>query len=69
MVREAITDEQFLCQNKAEKYGIRTARLPIGKYLADLPTRKVLTVNQVSQPIHLPRTKLIPRYSLSWQSM
>lgn len=41
-------DSQFLCQNKAEKYGIRTARLPIGTYLANLPTRKVLTVNQVS---------------------
>lgn len=29
------------------KSGIRTARLPIGRYLASLPTRKVLTVNQV----------------------
>lgn len=27
--------------------GVRHARLPIGTYLADLPTRKVLTVNQV----------------------
>lgn len=27
--------------------GIRHARLPIGTYLAELPTRKVLTVNQV----------------------
>ncbi|WWD18116.1 hypothetical protein CI109_102565 [Kwoniella shandongensis] len=36
-----------LCQDKAEKLGIRTARLPIGTYLANLPTRKVLTVNQV----------------------
>ncbi len=27
--------------------GIRTARLPIGTYLSALPTRKVLTVNQV----------------------
>jgi len=27
--------------------GIRTARLPIGTYLAQLPSRKVLTVNQV----------------------
>lgn len=27
--------------------GIRTARLPIGRYVASLPTRKVLTVNQV----------------------
>lgn len=38
---------KMLCQNKAEGLGIRTARLPIGTYLADLPTRKVLTVNQV----------------------
>ncbi|KAK8865705.1 hypothetical protein IAR55_000850 [Kwoniella newhampshirensis] len=36
-----------LCQDKAEKLAIRTARLPIGTYLANLPTRKVLTVNQV----------------------
>ncbi|KAG6850926.1 hypothetical protein H0H93_006752 [Arthromyces matolae] len=36
-----------LCQNKANKSGIRTARLPIGRYLASLQTRKVLTVNQV----------------------
>lgn len=39
---------KMLCQNKAEKLGIRTARLPIGKYIENLPTRKVLTVNQVS---------------------
>jgi len=38
----------MLCQEKAEKLGIRTARLPIGTYLEKLPTRKVLTVNQVS---------------------
>jgi len=36
-----------LCLNKAKESGIRTARLPIGRYLASLPTRKVLTVNQV----------------------
>ncbi|TRM67876.1 guanine-1-methyltransferase-domain-containing protein [Schizophyllum amplum] len=36
-----------LCLNKAKESGIRTARLPIGRYLADMPTRKVLTVNQV----------------------
>ncbi|RSH92661.1 tRNA (guanine(9)-N(1))-methyltransferase [Saitozyma podzolica] len=36
-----------LCQNKAERLRIRTAKLPIGKYIAHLPTRKVLTVNQV----------------------
>jgi hypothetical protein len=38
---------QNLCLNKAVKSGIRSARLPIGRYLASLPTRKVLTVNQV----------------------
>ncbi|KAI5119595.1 hypothetical protein M0805_005765 [Coniferiporia weirii] len=36
-----------LCQNKAVGSGLRTARLPIGKYLAEMTTRKVLTVNQV----------------------
>ncbi|KAJ7246576.1 guanine-1-methyltransferase-domain-containing protein [Mycena haematopus] len=34
------------CLNKAQASGIRTARLPIGTYLSDLRTRKVLTVNQ-----------------------
>lgn len=38
---------QNLCQEKAEKYGIKTARLPIGKYIENMSTRKVLTVNQV----------------------
>lgn len=33
--------------NKAIESKIRTARLPIGRYLASLTTRKVLTVNQV----------------------
>lgn len=33
--------------NKATESNIRTARLPIGRYLASLTTRKVLTVNQV----------------------
>jgi tRNA (guanine9-N1)-methyltransferase len=37
---------QYECLNKAEGSGVRTARLPIGTYLADLRTRKVLTVNQ-----------------------
>ncbi|KAF5363931.1 hypothetical protein D9756_000279 [Leucocoprinus leucothites] len=36
-----------LCENKAKESNIRTARLPIGKYLANFTTRKVLTVNQV----------------------
>lgn len=36
-----------LCENKAKEQGVRTARLPIGIYLKELPTRKVLTVNQV----------------------
>jgi hypothetical protein len=38
---------QNLCLDKANRLGIKTARLPIGTYLASLPTRKVLTVNQV----------------------
>jgi tRNA (guanine9-N1)-methyltransferase len=38
---------QALCENKARSQTIRTARLPIGIYLKELPTRKVLTVNQV----------------------
>ncbi|QRV87570.1 tRNA (guanine-N(1))-methyltransferase [Ceratobasidium sp. AG-Ba] len=33
-----------LCANKARDLNVRTARLPIGRYLADMPTRKVLTV-------------------------
>jgi tRNA (guanine9-N1)-methyltransferase len=41
------TYEQALCKNKAQSQSIRTARLPIGIYLKELPTRKVLTVNQV----------------------
>ncbi|KAF8897906.1 guanine-1-methyltransferase-domain-containing protein, partial [Infundibulicybe gibba] len=36
-----------LCLNKARDGPIRAARLPIGRYLAALSTRKVLTVNQV----------------------
>jgi len=36
-----------LCQDKAKRQGIRSARLPIGKYLAEMTSRKVLTVNQV----------------------
>ena len=39
---------QNLCLNKAKDQSIRAARLPIGKYIAELATRKVLTVNQVS---------------------
>ncbi|WOO80969.1 tRNA (guanine(9)-N1)-methyltransferase [Vanrija pseudolonga] len=38
---------KMLCQNKADKLNIRTARLPIGTFIENLPTRKVLTVNQV----------------------
>jgi len=36
-----------LCLDKAKESGIRAAQLPIGRYLSHLPTRKVLTVNQV----------------------
>ncbi|GAA5860311.1 hypothetical protein JCM8547_003459 [Rhodosporidiobolus lusitaniae] len=36
-----------LCLHKAEKLGIRHAQLPIGEFLPEMGTRKVLTVNQV----------------------
>lgn len=36
-----------LCLDKANESGVRVMRLPIGRYLASLQTRKVLTVNQV----------------------
>ncbi|KDE04970.1 hypothetical protein MVLG_04618 [Microbotryum lychnidis-dioicae p1A1 Lamole] len=36
-----------LCLDKALQHGIGHAQLPIGEYLAEMPTRKVLTVNQV----------------------
>ncbi|KIK44933.1 hypothetical protein CY34DRAFT_802158 [Suillus luteus UH-Slu-Lm8-n1] len=36
-----------LCLDKAQTSSIRHARLPIGRYIASLTTRKVLTVNQV----------------------
>ncbi|KAI0355403.1 hypothetical protein OH77DRAFT_1589872 [Trametes cingulata] len=35
-----------LCLNKSKEHQIRSARLPIGTYLSELRTRKVLTVNQ-----------------------
>ncbi|PIL37540.1 hypothetical protein GSI_01234 [Ganoderma sinense ZZ0214-1] len=35
-----------LCLNKSKEHGIRSARLPIGTYLTEMRTRKVLTVNQ-----------------------
>jgi len=38
---------QDLCLDKAKESGVRAAQLPIGRYLSHLPTRKVLTVNQV----------------------
>ncbi|KAG2349215.1 hypothetical protein BDR05DRAFT_956601 [Suillus weaverae] len=37
-----------LCLDKAQTSCIRHARLPIGRYVASLTTRKVLTVNQVT---------------------
>ncbi|BGP21187.1 tRNA (guanine-N1-)-methyltransferase [Rhodotorula toruloides] len=36
-----------LCLNKANSLGISHAQLPIGEYLPEMQTRKVLTVNQV----------------------
>ncbi|THH16621.1 hypothetical protein EW146_g4047 [Bondarzewia mesenterica] len=36
-----------LCLNQAKASGIRAVQLPVGRYLSNLPTRKVLTVNQV----------------------
>jgi len=38
---------QNLCLDKARESGVRAAQLPIGRFLSHLPTRKVLTVNQV----------------------
>ena len=38
---------QNLCENKAKADGIRSAKLPIGTFIAQMPSRKVLTVNQV----------------------
>ncbi|KAI8982771.1 guanine-1-methyltransferase-domain-containing protein [Trametes punicea] len=35
-----------LCLNKSREHEIRSARLPIGTYLSEMRTRKVLTVNQ-----------------------
>lgn len=37
---------QNLCFEKSQKTNVRSARLPIGTYLSELKTRKVLTVNQ-----------------------
>jgi len=36
-----------LCLDKARESGVHAAQLPIGRFLSHLPTRKVLTVNQV----------------------
>ncbi|GJN91985.1 hypothetical protein Rhopal_005013-T1 [Rhodotorula paludigena] len=36
-----------LCLDKANKLGIQHAQLPIGEFLPEMQTRKVLTVNQV----------------------
>ncbi|GAA6011730.1 hypothetical protein JCM11491_000732 [Sporobolomyces phaffii] len=38
---------KLLCLNKANELGIQHAQLPIGQYLPEMSTRKVLTVNQV----------------------
>lgn len=36
-----------LCLEKAEQAGVRHAQLPIGEFMGEMKTRKVLTVNQV----------------------
>ncbi len=38
---------QNLCLDKARESGVHAVQLPIGRFLSHLPTRKVLTVNQV----------------------
>jgi len=40
-----------LCLDKARETGVRAVQLPIGRFLSHLPTRKVLTVNQVFEII------------------
>lgn len=40
--------EKGLCHRRATERGVRTARLPIGKYL-DMSSRKVLTTNHVNE--------------------
>lgn len=42
-----------LCFDKAEQHGIQHAQLPIAEFMPDMPTRKVLTVNQVSLSLSL----------------
>lgn len=44
--------EKNLCLDKANQTGVRHARLPIGKYLTGMQSRKVLTVNQVISAFH-----------------
>jgi len=45
-ISHPIQPAQNLCLNKSQESHIRSARLPIGTYLSELRTRKVLTVNQ-----------------------
>ena len=47
MILANIPDPQNLCENKAKADSIRSAKLPIGSFVAQMPTRKILTVNQV----------------------
>ena len=48
---------QNLCFKKSQETNIRSARLPIGTYLSELKTRKVLTVNQTFEILLIDRGK------------
>jgi len=42
-----LVKSQNLCLEHANKLGVSHAQLPIGQYIQNMPSRKVLTVNQV----------------------